>query len=320
MASDKTADTGEAHLSSEAWGDSWWGVESPAVSGPLVQGVNDILFSADWLEGTDGSHEGRQFVVTGDLLGGISCLNKDLGDISWKLSVLGHVDLSALEISVWLDWQTTEHLATLLHLEIGDEDVSLAGLVTTAGTSDSVDVLVTVWWKADLDDVGDVWEIQSTGRHIGGDENGGWELSEALGDASTLLLSEFAVQLHDLSRVEWVAGPEVGGIDTWGAEVLEDAGVEVDVGGGGEVDDSLEWASHVALLGLLDLVFKLLDALHHRDVGKLSRLVLSTASAHHTHTHHILRTLNGIKSILSYIAISYNGHLYLIHIITFLLF
>lgn len=254
MTSDKTTDTREAHLSSKSWGDSWWRVESPSVSGPLVQGVNDILLSADWLEGTDRSHEGGQFVVTGDLLGGISGLDKDLGDISWKLSILGHVNLSALEISVWLDWQTTEHLATLLHLEIGDEDVSLTGLVTTTGTSDSVNVLVTVWWKADLDDVGDVWEIQSTGRHIGGDENRGWELAEALGDASTLLLGELAVQLHNLSWVEWVAGTEVGGIDTWCAEVLENAGVEVDIGGGGEVDDSLEWASHVALLGLPDLL------------------------------------------------------------------
>lgn len=254
MASDKTTDAGKAHLSSKSWGDSWWRVEAPSVSRPLVQGVNDILLSAYWLEGTDRSHKGGQFVVTGDLLGGISGLDENLGDISWKLSVLGHIDLSALEISVWLDWQTTEHLATLLHLEIGDEDVSLTGLVTTAGTSDSMDVLVTVWWKTDLDDVGDVWKVQSTGRHIGGDENGGGELTEALGDASTLLLSELAVQLHNLSWVEWVAGTEVGSIDTWGAKILENAGVEVDVGGGGEVYDSLEWASHVALLGLLDLL------------------------------------------------------------------
>lgn len=254
MASDKSTDTREAHLSSKSWGDSWWRVESPSVSGPLVQGVNDILLSADWLEGTNRSHEGGQFIVTGDLLSGISGLDKNLSDISWKLSVLGHVNLCALEINVWLDWQTAEHLATLLHLEIGDEDVSLTGLISTTGTSDSMDVLVTVRRKADLDDMSDVWEIQSTGRHIGGDENGGWELAEALGDASTLLLSELAVQLHNLSWVEWVARTEVGGIDTWGTEVLEDAGVEVDVGGGGEVDDSLEWASHVALLGLLDLL------------------------------------------------------------------
>lgn len=259
MSSHKTADTGEAHLRGKTVGDGWWRVESPSVSRPLVQGVDDILLSANWLESTDRGHEGSEFVVTGDLLGGISSLDKDRGDVSWKLSVLGHIDLGGLELSVWLDWQTAEHLATLLHLEIGDEDVSLTSLVTTAGTSDPVDVLVTVWWETDLDNVGDTWEIHSTGSHIRGDEDGRWKLAEALRNASTLLLGELAVHLHDLGWVKWVLGTEVVGVSTWGAKVLEDTGVKVDVGGGGEVDDGLEWAGLVALVGLLDLLGAQLD-------------------------------------------------------------
>lgn len=254
MPSDQAANAGETHLSGKTWRNHRWRVESPSVSGPLVQRINDILLSADWLEGTNRSHECSQFIVTGDLLGGISSLDEDSGNISWELGVLGHINLCGLELGVWLDWQTAKHLATLLHLKIGDEDVSLSGLVSTAGTSDSVNVLVTVWWKTDLDDVGDTWEIHATGGHIRGNEDGGRQLAEALRNTSALLLSELAMHLEDLGWVEWVLGTEVTGIDTRGAEVLEDSGVEVDVGGGGEVDDGLKWAGLVALVCLLDLL------------------------------------------------------------------
>ncbi len=258
MSSDKTTDAGEAHLGSQSWGDGWWRVESPSVSGPLVKGVDDILLATDWLESADVCHEGSQFIVAADLLGSLTGLNQDSSNISWELGILGHVDLGCLELGVWLDWEATEHLATLLHLELGDHDVSFASVATTAGTSNSVDVLVTVWWETHLDNVGDTWEIHSTGSHIRGDKDSGRKSAEALRDASTLLLGKLAVHLENLSWVEWVLGAEPSGLALW-AEVLEDSGVKVDVGSRGEIDDSLEWLGLWFLLGLLELLVAKLD-------------------------------------------------------------
>lgn len=114
-----------------------------------------------------------------------------------------------------------------------------------------MDVLVTVGRNTDLDDVSDAGEVHTASGNIGGDHNGGLSTTEAIRDASTLLLSKLAVHRRNLSWVKRVSAVKsVFGL----AERLEDAGVKRDVRGGWQVDNCLEWRLGWVLCDLCDLL------------------------------------------------------------------
>ena len=66
--------------------------------------------------------------------------------------------------------------------------------------------------------------------------------------------------------------------------------------------------SHVHLV-------KFLDAFHYRDVLQFGRAILCSVAAHYADTFHIGSSLDGIERIFAYVAIAYDGHFYLFHII-----
>ena len=247
MSRDQSPDSAQSQLLRQAVSDRRRRIHAPSVAGVLVQSIHHLLLVSDGLERAEHRLEGGQFVVAADLLRRVADLDENLCRLGWKLRVLGHVDLRGVEARVGHDWQAAEHAARVLHLHGGEQNVAVAGLVATAGTSDAVDVLVAIWWKTDLDDMGDVGEVHAAGCYVGRDENGGCGAAETVRHASALLLGELAVHRQDLSWLERVLG-EAASLLADGAEILEDAGIELYVGSGGKIDNCLErWLGWVRL-------------------------------------------------------------------------
>lgn len=75
------------------------------------------------------------------------------------------IEFSSLE-SVLLDGKSLEKLSRTVDGAVGNEEPALAFLVLSAGTSESVDVRLTVPRGIDLNNVGNIWKIHSSGSNV----------------------------------------------------------------------------------------------------------------------------------------------------------
>jgi hypothetical protein len=80
--------------------------------------------------------------------------------------------------------------ATVATVEESGSDTSVSG---TAGTTNTVDVVVDIGGKIIVDDVGDVGDIETTSRDSGGNQDGAASVTEELESALTLTLGPVSV-------------------------------------------------------------------------------------------------------------------------------
>lgn len=105
------------------------------------------------------------------------------GNVHWHL-----LDLSAVEL---LDFT---HHADI----VGGDEVDGNTLASeTATTTDSVDVVLAVGWQIVVDDQGDLLDIDTTGKQVGGDEDTRRTRAELLHDDVSLTLVHVAVHGGD---------------------------------------------------------------------------------------------------------------------------
>lgn len=79
---------------------------------------------------------------------------------------------------------------TVATVEEGSGDTSVTG---TSSTTDSVDVVIDIGWEIVVDDVGNVWNIQTTSGNSGSDQDWAAAVTEHLQGALTLTLSAVTV-------------------------------------------------------------------------------------------------------------------------------
>jgi hypothetical protein len=162
---------------------------------------------------------------------------EDLTDVLGDLGGLAHVDLRGLELGcVVLERQASEATRDFLLLEGCDDQPALALLASTTSTAETVDVRLAVARETDLDDVGDVGKVHSTGCDVGGEQDARLACAEVVRGASTLGLRELGVDL------EVADAGQRGLLLEAATELVEDGRGKCDLGGGVEVDDGLEGA------------------------------------------------------------------------------
>ena len=91
-------------------------------------------------------------------------------------------------------------LAQPAHLARRNEGDRFAGPTGPAGAPDAVDVRLRALWDIEIDDVGDVGDVEAARRHVGGDEHVSLTGAEAAHDAIALRLREIAMdRLHGVA-------------------------------------------------------------------------------------------------------------------------
>lgn len=220
----QTLDT--AHVLDNGLADSRRLGQAPAVLGEVVESVDQTL-AIDALKST--TEVGRVAVLE-ELLGEPGGRVEDVLEVGGQLLAgISGVDGSALERVVALDGETRKSAASHGELDIRNDDPALTGLVGTAGTSKTMNVLLAVGGSVELDDVGNVGEIHATSGNVGREENTGGGALELIGGTSSGVLGELRVDIPGLGNVLELPlkTPEDGvGHDDLGSSRQEDHGLE----------------------------------------------------------------------------------------------
>ena len=138
--------------------------------------------------------EGSIKLVWVDLLVRFNALLQYCVDVLWDLGDLAHVKSGNFEFTSSIgERQITETAADFVLLKRSKEQPSLTLLSGTTSTTKTMDVRVTLTGKTNLDDVRDLWEIHTTGSHIGREEYTRLGRTEIICSPSTLSLAELGV-------------------------------------------------------------------------------------------------------------------------------
>ena len=183
-----------------------------------------------------------------------------VGNVHGHLSNLGIVEL--------LD------IAQVANISLGKEVDGNTLTTETAGTTDTVDVVLTVGGEVKVDDQGNLLDIDTTGQKVGGDEDTGRSRAELAHDDVTLALVHVSVHAGDgevpllhllLEPVDLSPGVAVNDGLGDGERLVEIAeGVELPllaVNGDVELLDTLE--------GKLVLLDEDTDGVAHESLGNL---------------------------------------------------
>lgn len=168
----------------------------------------------------------------------------DKGELLWQLGGLRVlcVGRSALEGVVALDGKSGQLPPCVVDLFFPDDDPALTGLVGSACSAESVNVLLATGGNTELDNVGDVGEIHASGSYIGGNEDARLGLPEVISSPCTISLVQTRV-----NGVRRRQGVHVAG------QVLEKLVEHLDLGRLVEEDNSLHGVgAMLAILRLLD--------------------------------------------------------------------
>ena len=88
-------------------------------------------------------------------------------------------------------------VAQVANISLGEEVDGNTLTTETAGTTDTVDVVLTVCGQVEVDDQGDLLDIDTTGQKVGGDEDTGRTGAELAHDDVTLALVHVSVHAGD---------------------------------------------------------------------------------------------------------------------------
>lgn len=165
---------------------------------------------------------------------------------------------SALELIVALDGETGKSAPRHAELEVGNDKPALARLVGSAGTSETVNVLLPVGGSMELDDVGNVGEIHASSGNVGGEEDTGGGPLELISGTSSGVLGELGVNV-----------PSLGNVPELPLKTPEDGVGHDNLSGSRQEDDGLERKSIGVGPGLVD---GLLYELKHGRVDVLEAL------------------------------------------------
>lgn len=249
----QTLDT--AHVLHDARADSRRLRQAPTELGEVVESIDQSL-AIDALKSTT---EVGRVAVPEEILRESGCRIKDVLEVGGLVSTgISGVDGSALELVVTLDGETGKSASCHVELDVGNDKPALARLVGSAGTSETVNVLLPVGGRVGLDDVGNVGEIHASGGNVGGEEDTGTSVLELLGGTSSGALGELGVNV-----------PSLGNVPELPLKTLEDRIGHDNLSGSRQEDDGLERKSLGVSLGLVD---GLLHELQHGRVDVLETL------------------------------------------------
>ena len=182
------------------------------------------------------------------LLVRLQAVRQDLGNVLWYLSRLAHVDGCSLQLVRHVrERQVAKTAVDFLPLKWSNNQPALTLLARTTSTSKTVNVRLTVTRETHLNDVSDIWEVHTAGRHIRREQNARLGEAEVVCSPCALSLSQLGVNLEATETRESIAALEAT------AKLVEYRGSERDFGGAIEIGNGLETAAFTSL-GLLVLL------------------------------------------------------------------
>ena len=218
--------------------------------------MNKIRFATKPLVDPKHGFVRLDFVECRNLAQRLLAHTQNLPNLWFHLGFLREIEFRDLKPCVTLEGKRAETVPRLLFFELVDDEPALALFARATGSADAVDVLFFARRQTHLDDVRDVGEIHTAGRHIRRHKNSALGVLERGRGSRALALGEAGVDLDDAGFAPGVGGAgaesvRVGFLAEDG-EFEEGGGGEGDFGCGAEVDDGFEGAG-AHLLALLDL-------------------------------------------------------------------
>lgn len=244
-----------AHVLQDALADGRGLRQAPTKLGEVVESIDQGLA----INALESATEVGRVAVLEEVLRESGRRVQDVLEVGVLVSTgISGVDGSALELVITLDGETGKSASRRVELDVGNDKPALARLVGSAGTSETVNVLLPVGGNVGLDDVGNIGEIHASGGNVRRKEDTGTRVLELVGGTSSGVLSELGVNV-----------PSLGNVLELPLKALEDRIGHDNLSGSRQEDDGLERKSLGVGLGLVEC---LLYELQHGRVNVLETL------------------------------------------------